>query len=835
MNKRITLGIALAVVAILSPGSRAVAPAPGELAEARRWVAAKLLGHVEKKVPQVGLEVLANLNAVQLNARNGKPLLIGEQPFQRGLYCHAHSKVVVRLPGPGKTFTARVGVDSNDQTRPGRGSIVFSVIVGTGKKFQSAILREAMPAVPVRVDLDGAREFVLEVSDGGDGIGCDQADWADAKVTLSDGRTIWLADMDLVDRREPALDTKPFYSFVYDGQPSAQFLGAWNLKREVKEIDSGRTKYTLTYTDPKPGLKVRCEAVAWKDFPLVEWTMYFKNQGHKDTPLLESIQALDAIFRRGPEGEFLLHHHLGDRCTIDSFAPLQTILGPKDSRRFAPAGGRPTSEAWPYYNLERPQENRGIIVAIGWPGQWAAQFSREGDQGLRVTGGQELTRFKLHPGEEIRTPLIALQFYKGDWLRGQNLWRRWLLDHNLPKDHGKPLSAKLGAASVQYYGFNCTQSGDIDFIDRFVVNGLPLDYWWMDAGWYKHGGAGWPKVGTWEVDDQRFPGGIKAVADHCHPRGIQVIVWFEVERVHPDTWITRNHPEWIHGGARGGLLKMDEPAVVRWITNHVDKLITTQGIDLYRSDFNIDPLPYWRAADARDRQGITEIRYIQGYLAYWDELQRRHPGMLIDSCASGGRRNDLETLRRAVPLLRSDFEGNPEGNQCHTYGFGLWIPYFNAVHNWSPSPYNFRSCIAPFVQRNWDVRNKEFNFNLAKKFLGQWRGAADFYFGDFYPLSTHSTAEDVLMAWQFDRPDLSAGVIQAFRRRECPYVTAQFRLRGLEPDAPYVVSDLDSDQLRQMTGRELMDKGLLITLPDRPSAALITYKKKPGFSKKPGF
>jgi len=53
---------------------------------------------------------------------------------------------------------------------------------------------------------------------------------------------------------------------------------------------------------------------------------------------------------------------------------------------------------------------------------------------------------------------------------------------------------------------------------------------------------------------------------------------------------------------------------------------------------------------------MTENLYVQGYLAYWDGLLQQHPGMLIDSCASGGRRNDLETLRRAVPLLRSDYQ-----------------------------------------------------------------------------------------------------------------------------------------------------------------------------------
>jgi len=57
-----------------------------------------------------------------------------------------------------------------------------------------------------------------------------------------------------------------------------------------------------------------------------------------------------------------------------------------------------------------------------------------------------------------------------------------------------------------------------------------------------------------------------------------------------------------------------------WLTDHISGLIAKEGIDLYRQDFNMDPLPTGGAADAADRQGITEIRHVQGYLAYWDEL-----------------------------------------------------------------------------------------------------------------------------------------------------------------------------------------------------------------------
>ena len=70
-----------------------------------------------------------------------------------------------------------------------------------------------------------------------------------------------------------------------------------------------------------------------------------------------------------------------------------------------------------YFNLER-NKNDGLIVVVGWPGQWAADFIRDADRGLQVRAGQELTHFKLHPGEEVRSPLSVLQFWKGgDWIR----------------------------------------------------------------------------------------------------------------------------------------------------------------------------------------------------------------------------------------------------------------------------------------------------------------------------------------------------------------------------------------------------------------------------------
>ena len=800
------------------------AATPEEMATARRWVAAKFESPRQVAQLQPGLLVLANHDPVLQNTRGeGRPLTIADATHDRGLYCHATSTVVVRLPGPGKTFTAVVGVDSNVQTIAGRGSVIFSVRIGDQQKFRSPLMREGMAGVPLTVDLGGATEFVLQVDDAGDNISCDQSDWADAKVVLNDGNVVWLGDLPILDE-DPAATTAPPFSFVYGGQPSAVLLKSWEVQRESRRLDDQRTQRTLTYTDPKTALEVRCVAIEYHDFPTVEWTLYFENRGEADTPLLSDIQAIDMQLHRGKDGEFTLHHNTGSPAGPNDYQPHATPLRPGATQRIATSGGRSTNSDMPYFNVAWP--GQGVIVVLGWPGQWAAEFRRNDGTGLRVRGGQEVTRFKLQPGEEVRTPLAVVQFWKGDLVRSQNIWRRWMLAHNLPRPGGKPMPPGLMMCTSDFYpGMRSNAGDEMKYVDAYVQAGVKLDYWWIDAGWYPCEPEGWPRVGTWEPDPNRYPKGLKEVADYVHAKGMKLVVWFEPERVHAGTWLAENHPEWVLGGKQGGLLNLGHAEARTWLTEHVDRMLTEQGIDLYRQDFNMDPLGHWRGHDPPDRQGITEIRHVEGYLAYWDELRRRHPDMPIDTCASGGRRNDLETLRRAVPLLRSDYRLEPVGTQGHTFGMAQWIPYFGTGVS-DTSDYVVRSHWCPWLGIGRDRPQREgLDWTEYHRMVGQWRRVCDYLLGDYYPLTPYSLDNAVWMAWQFDRPDLGEGMVQAFRRAESPDESARFLLRGLEPDARYTLTDLDTGHTEQLAGQQLMQEGLPITIQQRPSAPVVLYRK----------
>lgn len=827
----------------------------------------------------------------------------------------------------------------------------------------------------------------------------------------------------------PAQPVNPRFTFVYDGKRSSDLLPRWRTATRSKALDKNRSQVATSWTDPTTGLVVRCVAVRYSDSPKVEWTLYFKNGGKQDTPIIEGIQALDLDLERGDKGEFLLHHNVGSPASRSDYGPLETPLGPGASKRIAAAGGRPTNTDMSYFNLDWGGD--GMIVVVGWPGQWAARFERDQSRGLHVVAGQELTHFRLHPGEEVRSPLIVLQRWKGDWIDGQNGWRRCMTNYGMPKPGGQLPKPMFLASSSRAYGemIGANEANQIMHIDRYREERLGLDYWWMDAGWYIQD-WGWPQVGTWEPDPKRFPHGFKPISDHAHQGGQKILVWFEPERVAPGTWLATQHPEWLlsplddlkawrskslgtgepcvvfnqsrqeravanirwapqslsaHPGPKGEyavvrwtapkpgeyqiharftgldgvgtttdvhvlaqgrelfgdvlnlngkgretayqgtvrlaagepvdfvvgygngsytydttglslkidgagiefdgardfslgqnptkawtygymppaskpdsgtfrpfdlagsggdtgnrLLDLGNPTAWRWLVNHVDGLIKKNGIDLYRQDFNFDPLPYWQANDAPDRQGITEIKHVVGYLAYWDELRRRHPNMLIDSCASGGRRNDLETMRRAVPLWRSDYAYEPVGHQCMTYGISMWLPYHGTgtvatvdapYYGGGPSPvqpYAFWSNAAPSLGCGVDIREKGIDYAALRRLVGSWRELSKFYYGDFYPLTPYSQDEGAWIGWQYNRPENGDGAIQIFRRARSGTESMRLKLRGLDPKAVYRFRDLEGQNVlskTDMTGADLMSDGLPVTLVQAPGASAIEYAK----------
>jgi alpha-galactosidase len=515
------------------------------------------------------------------------------------------------------------------------------------------------------------------------------------------------------------------------------------------------------------------------------------------------------------------------------------------------------------------------MVAVGWPGQWTTQLLVDEHEGLRLKAGMTsadpllngygditdamLLDTSLEPGEMVRTPLIVLMPWGADsWLVAQNKWRRWMVDYNLPRFGGSlpaPITPTTGGLSLFP-----NHSEEISAMDSYVRRGTTRDHggfythWWVDAGWYAIPSGlpdGWSEdwgngVGNWFPDPKRFPQGMRPTFQRARDHGMKSLLWSEPERVGIGTELFNKHRDWLIAppdpvADASFLLDFGNADAWAWLVERFDTIIANQAaqgyeLDVLRQDFNMDPLGYWNATDVQGRSGMTQVKHVTGHLAFWDELRKRHPQLWIDSCASGGRRNDLETMRRSVPLLRSDYQFEPTGNQCQTYGISLWLPYYGTGVGpqttndgaWGPGQYVVRSSLAPsyassVVASTASAEDWALLRRMNEEFV---RIQDDLLYSDFYPLTEFSLENDVWMAFQFDRPAAGSGVVLVFRRPDAQATTMRFILHGLDARGQYRIENFDLSSNEQLSGTSLVHHGLEVSLLDAPASAIVQYERQ---------
>ena len=676
---------------------------------------------------------------------------------------------------------------------------------------------------------------------------------------------IWQDEMDAAQewaqRLVAAAETTPPFSFRYGEAPSKAFLPTWRVEVQSGEPTPALTPHVVTYTDPATGLQVRAEIRVHQDFPAVEWVLHLRHTGETETPIIEELRPLDAAVALPTTETCVVRYSKGALCSPEDFELVERPLRPRSELRQRPGGGRSSSEVLPFWNLIMAE--RGIILAVGWTGEWATRFARATDGTLELQAGMAQTHFRLHPGEEVRSPSLLLLCWNGDPMRGHNLLRRFILDHHRPQPEGLPLAAPLcngnwGGTPAEVH---------LDNIRQIVEQELPIEYYWIDAEWFGSEGHWMKNAGHWEPRSELYPEGFQPLSEALHRAGRKLLLWFEPERVAPGTpwfeelqpWLLRIPPEkaitWADYGAElppqewvkmesarnqlnvgDRLLDLGNPDARRFLTDFLSERITRFGIDCLRWDSNIAPLAYWRQADTPDRQGITEMRYVEGQYALWDELLQRHPGLILDNCASGGRRLDLESITRTTPLWRTDYavsHRDPVITQCHTFGLMHWVP-LNGVgggylHEWDDYTLRSTMCsaLAVGLWGSGDTRQDpippDYPFDHARRLLQQYLAVRRFFYGDFYPLTEYTRTQDAWMAYQLYLPEAEEGLLVVLKRPRSPFSHGVFKLFGLDPAREYAFTDWGGEELGTANGQVAMAGGIEVELPEQPDSTLILF------------
>ncbi|MEV4413235.1 alpha-galactosidase [Catellatospora sp. NPDC049609] len=291
-------------------------------------------------------------------------------------------------------------------------------------------------------------------------------------------------------------------------------------------------------------------------------------------------------------------------------------------------------------------------VHVGWSGnhQHLAQRLPERDG---VLGGGELLdsgEVRLAQDETYESPwahfayssagLDGLSAALHGWLRARpshpatprpltlNTWEAVYFDHDL----GKLTALARTAAELG--------------VERFV----------LDDGWFlgrRHDRAG---LGDWYVDPQVWPDGLHPLVDEVRRLGMQFGLWVEPEMVNPDSRLAREHPDWVLA-APGRLpdeqrwqhvLDVARPEVFTYLLDRLDALVTEYRPAYLKWDHNRDLVEAVHGGGAGVHAQTTAVYRLL------DALRRRHPGLEIESCSSGGSRVDLGVLARTDRVWGSD-------------------------------------------------------------------------------------------------------------------------------------------------------------------------------------
>lgn len=561
---------------------------------------------------------------------------------------------------------------------------------------------------------------------------------------------------------------------------------------------------------------------------MYRWVVTLKNQGVNPTAQITEFYGMDLEFPL--VGEATWESIYGDNCGAAAFMPRKKPMPEDFSMTEEAVEGRSTQgEPFPYFDITCGEDT--AIFAIGWTGQWKYTLTRTGEVAHLTAGFTDCDMY-LNQGESIRS--VGALIYSGKGLlKTRQDFRRIFRERLSPaaKTGGK-LEVPVSIQVFDRYFWNTpdwrTEAGQIRCIDYSDRCGN-INTYWLDAAWFRDG---FPNgVGNYEFHPG-LPNGLRPVSDRAHKSGYKFMLWFEPERNCKGSDTVTYHRDYLltNGDPNTFLFNLADDEARTWLIDTIIRMIRDNGVDVYRQDFNMNPLSYWRAHDTANRKGYTENKYVTGLYLFWDALLAEFPGLIIDNCASGGRRLDFEMNTRSMPLWRSDTncfparENVPVHNwhQNQTIGLSRYLPY-HAGATWETSAFTLRSGATMGLACNWPVMSDDFDPTTAQKPLAELTEIRDCWDGDFYPLTEATYDYENWCAYQLALED--KGFCVFFRREKSEEAEKTFQINALDPAKQYEVklsNEAYEVETMVVSGAELAT--FTAKIPEQFASLLLIYK-----------
>ncbi len=527
-----------------------------------------------------------------------------------------------------------------------------------------------------------------------------------------------------------------------------------------------------------------------------------------------------------------------------------------------PAAGQ-QREIIPYLLVDRPgADGSGWYMGVEFSGRTRITLQRDGSLLEGAAGlNPEPGPFKTHlgAGESFEVPTIFLGAFRGGPDEAGNILRRWVRGVlNNPKAVHDPHYPLLVNNS-----WGSGMAIDEEQARRMIRDSAELGFemFHLDAGWFRG-------VGDWYPDPKKFPHGLAPIADYAHSLGLKFGLWmdwaqagFDSEpgalNVHdPKThdWLTTDPPpNWKPQDAFKGItIDIGLPAAHEWAAAQVSRVVKDYHLDMLEHDGYVvaqgcertdhphaapDPGSTRRFEDSGflwvDSSNSTDVSYhaTRAYYDIYSGLRRQYPNLLLEICNDGGRMVDFGSAAHGDYFSISDAY-DPLSNRRAFYDSSYVLPpamLESYVEKW-PAPrmesflYVLRSGMMGWFTLMLDTTAwTPEQHAVAKQAIALYKTRlrplireADLYHVAPRPDGVHWDGTEYFY------PARHRGVLYAFHGSSPNEVEHSFVLRGLEPATRYQLNFEDkSSPDRVSLGRDLMGKGIQVTLPVPDSSELV--------------
>ncbi|MBC9713673.1 alpha-galactosidase [Streptomyces sp. TRM66268-LWL] len=315
---------------------------------------------------------------------------------------------------------------------------------------------------------------------------------------------------------------------------------------------------------------------------------------------------------------------------------------------------------WVALDAEGAGEEHGEVYscALGWSGAWRIAVQKLPNGLVQITGGtghDDSGQVLLEPGQTWRTPVFAGLWSDGGFGGASRAWHAYQLEHVIPDaDRVRPVLFNSWEAT----GFDISAPQQLELARRAAEMGVELFV--VDDAWFGARVSDRAGLGDWTPNPERFPGGLKPLADEVHALGMQFGIWVEPEMVNADSDLYRSHPDWVqhHPGRRRTefrnqlVLNLAREDVQDYLWEQLHTLLSSAPIDYVKWDFNRCFTDAGWPGESYPQRLWNE--HVHAYYRLLDRLRAAHPGVAFESCSGGGGRIDLGVLARTDQVWTSD-------------------------------------------------------------------------------------------------------------------------------------------------------------------------------------